>query len=1026
MRVQRLLALTALLLACAWLLPAQGLGTNATKDDWEEVNFEFNSSILSDGYPSLLRLAELLQQHKDFKVRLEGNADRIGSHRYNDKLSQKRAETVKAFLVKYGASEGQISVVAKGKRDPKVSNDTMEGRFMNRRVSMVVTDGQGKVVSAGGVGDAIKAMQAQPARERMCCEEILKRLDKLDDILAAIRDLKAENDKLKQDVAALQKGQGAVEKQVAELPKGPDKAEMQKMMDDTADRAVEKAKPNRFSILALNIGPTLNSSLRPGFDRDIKMAGAGNASVTGRGRYFAPFGKDESHALQAEGEYNYYHDRQEGQFDVGLVNRWSNVQFGLFNSMKHVHISDLGGGGTLGQGAATFDVLFKYGRFGVFGTKGYLNNRVIARTPVLLASGATVFNMVDEHYLRIVDQVGASASVGLWKDAYLDANFGALFRRGGQNRPGGMFRVVQPINRMWAFTVEAGVNEGFVGPNNTGRIAVGVQLGNWMRPKEYAQAKSPVPADIPRLRYELLTRRVRTGNASPVADAGPDQIGVSAGTITLDGSASYDPDGDPITFAWTQTGGPAVSLSAPTAAQTTFTAAEGQTYNFRLVVKDSLGAQGTAKVAVTTAAAAQVRILQFTATPNAITAGQSSTLAWQVENAESVEISGGVGSVNPSSGSTPVTPAQTTTYTLTAHGQGKTATATAVVSVSAGPVNPLPIVVTFSANPASIAAGQSSTLAWQTQNAETVTISGLGEVALNGSSAVSPAQTTTYTLTATNSAGQVTATVTVTVGGSSGLPVIVGFNANPSQINVGGQSTLAWQVLNATQVTISGGVGNVALTGSQGVSPSATTTYTLTATNANGQASATATVTVVDNTPRILSFTANPSTINQGSSSRLTWTTQNATSAVIVGVGPVSPNGSADVTPPATKTYTLTITGSNGAQVSQDVTVTVIPPTEPEKKPPVISNSGAILYTTSPQVVIGLGVSDPQGLPLTYAWSAVSPGAAVINPTAVNPIVTLPVMNGTYTFSLTVTNSAGLSTTGTVQVTLTLQPYPGF
>ena len=50
---------------------AQGLNPGTqTKDDWEEINFEFNSSILSDGYPSLLRLAELLSQHLDYRVRV--------------------------------------------------------------------------------------------------------------------------------------------------------------------------------------------------------------------------------------------------------------------------------------------------------------------------------------------------------------------------------------------------------------------------------------------------------------------------------------------------------------------------------------------------------------------------------------------------------------------------------------------------------------------------------------------------------------------------------------------------------------------------------------------------------------------------------------------------------------------------------------------------------------------------------------------------------------------------------------------
>src|SRR5438270_12628345 len=86
-------------------LYAQGLSTGGqTKDDWEEINFEFNSSILSDGYPSLLRLAELLNQHKDYRVKVTGHTDYVGSAASNDKLARSRAESVKAFLVKYGVS----------------------------------------------------------------------------------------------------------------------------------------------------------------------------------------------------------------------------------------------------------------------------------------------------------------------------------------------------------------------------------------------------------------------------------------------------------------------------------------------------------------------------------------------------------------------------------------------------------------------------------------------------------------------------------------------------------------------------------------------------------------------------------------------------------------------------------------------------------------------------------------------------------------------------------------------------------
>src|SRR6202011_3635070 len=116
-------------------------------------------------------------------------------------------------------------------------------------------------------------------------------------------------------------------------------------------------------------------------------------------------------------------------------------------------------------------------------------------------------------------------------------------------------------------------------------------------------ADHPVPVDVPRVRYDVLTRRVRMGNDPPVADAGPNQIGVAAGTIQLDGSASYDPDGDPITFQWTQQGTPQVTLVNPHTSRPTFAAAAGQTYNFLLVVKDDHGGQGQARVRVSTSAA---------------------------------------------------------------------------------------------------------------------------------------------------------------------------------------------------------------------------------------------------------------------------------------------------------------------------------------------------------------------------------------------------------------------------------------
>ncbi|UCH51418.1 MAG: hypothetical protein JSV54_01210, partial [Chloroflexota bacterium] len=138
-----------------------------------------------------------------------------------------------------------------------------------------------------------------------------------------------------------------------------------------------------------------------------------------------------------------------------------------------------------------------------------------------------------------------------------------------------------------------------------------------------------------------------------------------------------------------------------------------------------------------------------------------------------------------------------------------------------------------------ISAGSSSTLNWNVSNATSVTIDpGVGTFTSSGSTIVFPAATTTYILTATNSAGSTTATAQVIVSGvpspTIGIPVINYFTANPPVISSGGSTTLSWDVSDATSVTIDQGVGAVDAVGTTTVSPPADIYYTLTATNDYG------------------------------------------------------------------------------------------------------------------------------------------------------------------------------------------------
>jgi chitinase len=131
-----------------------------------------------------------------------------------------------------------------------------------------------------------------------------------------------------------------------------------------------------------------------------------------------------------------------------------------------------------------------------------------------------------------------------------------------------------------------------------------------------------------------------------VANAGPPQIGVPPGTITLNGSGSYSPDHDALNYSWVQVNGPTVAMSGANTAIATFTAAGSTSYGFTLTVTDQVtGLTASANTFVSTQRALQV--VRFSATPSQIAAGQSSTLAWNVTNATSVAISGVGSGLNP-------------------------------------------------------------------------------------------------------------------------------------------------------------------------------------------------------------------------------------------------------------------------------------------------------------------------------------------------------------------------------------------
>ena len=100
------------------------------------IEFDFDSSELrSSEHGDVRRIAEFMREHPEADAMIEGHTDSIGTDRYNQRLSQERAQAVLDRLVDVeGIAASRITATGYGESQPIASNDTEEGRQRNRRV----------------------------------------------------------------------------------------------------------------------------------------------------------------------------------------------------------------------------------------------------------------------------------------------------------------------------------------------------------------------------------------------------------------------------------------------------------------------------------------------------------------------------------------------------------------------------------------------------------------------------------------------------------------------------------------------------------------------------------------------------------------------------------------------------------------------------------------------------------------------------------------------------------------------------
>lgn len=103
------------------------------------IFFDFDKFVLkSESLPELNRLVELLKEKDNMEIEISGYTDAVGPEEYNLRLSEQRARTVTKYLEENGIGEERIKITYFGEGNPVGSNETADGRKMNRRVEFKI------------------------------------------------------------------------------------------------------------------------------------------------------------------------------------------------------------------------------------------------------------------------------------------------------------------------------------------------------------------------------------------------------------------------------------------------------------------------------------------------------------------------------------------------------------------------------------------------------------------------------------------------------------------------------------------------------------------------------------------------------------------------------------------------------------------------------------------------------------------------------------------------------------------------
>ena len=548
---------------------------------------------------------------------------------------------------------------------------------------------------------------------------------------------------------------------------------------------------------------------------------------------------------------------------------------------------------------------------------------------------------------------------------------------------------------------------------------------------------------------------VRTPNLGATANAGSDRVVAPDESVTLDGSASSDPNGDALTYSWEQMSGPSVTLSSATAVSPTFTApASAATLTFRLTVTDSGGLSHSDDVIISVSNRwpwADAGLDQVVAPGATVTLDSSAsfdrdgdmlTYCWEQTGGPSVSLSDAT-AASP----TFMAPASAVllAFQLTVADPGGLSHSDDV-TISVPNLAPIANAgsdrvvapneaVALDGSASSDPNGDALSYRWVLIGGTIVSLSGI-TTASPTFTAPASAATVTLQLTVTDPGG-LESSDDVIISVSNRWPVA---NAGLDQVvrpgalvtlDGSGRSdpdqdplTHAWSQVSGTPVSLSDAtVANPTFTASLSVGE---LVFRLTVTDPRGlEHSDEVVITVSNQSPmanagsdQVVDAGATVTLDGSGSSDpdsdALTyrWEQTGGTSVTLSNTTVESPTFTAPSSA-ATLTFRLTVTDPGELSGTDEVTITV---RQPNRAPTANAGSDQTVETGERVTLRGSG-TDPDGDPLTYVWRQSSgSGVSLSFPVGSNPVFTAPSSAGTLVFELTVTDGRGGRATDEVTI----------